>query len=397
MLSAPNPMKSTLTVTLAAALAFVACGGNPAPAANVLKQPPTATLKPLDKVGTGEGELDLIAWEGYADDSWVKLFQDQSGCVVHTRYASSPQDMVNLMADGGGGQWDMVSASGDIALGLIYSGDVRPMNVALIPDWSNFQTNFKSPAFNTVGGIHYGISLQWGANTLIYNTRKFPNKPTSWQVIYDPANKGLITVADNAMQIADAALYLSKTQPALGIKDPYELTKKQFDAAVELLTQQRPLINRYWVVPSDETSMFQGGSVMVGSAWPYQTNYLQTGGIPVADTIPSEGATGWADSWMLATKAQHTNCAYLWAAYVSSAHVQAQQAVLFGETPVNTRACAEMEALSAGTCSQYHADASDAYFANISFWKTPLTTCDDGKLICIPYEQWTSAWATVKG
>lgn len=390
-------MKSSPAVALTVALALSACGTNPAPTANVLKQPPTATLKPLDKIGAGEGQLNLIAWEGYADDSWVKPFQDQTGCQVHVQYAGSPQDMLNLMKDGGGGQWDMASGSADIALELVYSGDVRPMNTALITDWPNFQTVFKSPAFNTVDGVHYGISLQWGPNTLLYTTRKFPNKPTSWQVIYDPANKGLITVQDNAMQIADAALYLSKTQPSLGIKDPFELTKKQFDAAVALLTEQRPLINKYWAIPTDETSLFQGGSVMVGTSWPYQTIQLQTGGIPVADTIPSEGATAWADSWMLATKAQHINCAYLWTAYVSTPHVQAQQALLFGETPVNSRACAEMEAVSPGSCSQYHADASDSYFTNISFWKTPLATCDDGKPICVPYDQWTSAWTTVKG
>ena len=37
---------------------------------------------------------------------------------------------------------------------------------------------------------------------------------------------------DNPIQIADAALYLSKTQPKLGITDPYELTQPQFNAAV---------------------------------------------------------------------------------------------------------------------------------------------------------------------
>ena len=31
---------------------------------------------------------------------------------------------------------------------------------------------FKSPPHNTVDGVHYGISLQWGPNTLLYNTEK---------------------------------------------------------------------------------------------------------------------------------------------------------------------------------------------------------------------------------
>ena len=89
--------------------------------------------------------------------------------------------------------------------------------------------------------MHYGISLQWGPNTLLYNTKSVKPAPTSWAAIYSPKYKGPVTVPDNPIQIADAALYLSKTKPSLGITDPYELTEAQLDAAVKLLKQQRPL------------------------------------------------------------------------------------------------------------------------------------------------------------
>ena len=383
---------AVLAVTLAA------CGGTSTPTGSTQKQPPTAGIKPLDKVGTGEGQLNLIAWEGYVDDSWAKAFTQQTGCQVNAKYAGSSDEMVSLMKDGGGGQWDMVSASGDADLRLIYSGDVKPMNPALIPDFNNFQAFFKNPPYNTINGVHYGISLQWGPNTLLYSTKKFPNKPTSWSVIYDQGNKGLVTVPDNPIQIADAALYLSKSQPNLGIKDPYELTKPQFDATVQLLTTQRPLIKKYWALASDEISLFQNGDVVVGAAWPYQTIQLKAAGAAVDETIPQEGATGWGDTWMLATKAPHPMCAYLWTQYVSTAKVQAMQALFFGETPVNSRACAEMESLQPGSCAQYHADQTgSAYFDTIKFWKTPLATCDDGSNNCIPYDQWVSAWTTIKG
>jgi putative spermidine/putrescine transport system substrate-binding protein len=383
-------------IAAAAVLAATACGSSTTPSGSTLQQPPTATTKPQTSIGAGEGQLNLIALDGYVDDSWVKQFTAQTGCKVSTKTAV-PDEMASLMKDGGGGQSDMVSATGDVGLQLIYGGDVKPMNTALIPDWSNFQTFFQSPTYNTINGIHYGISLQWGPNTLLYNTKKFVNPPTSWSVIYDPANKGLITVPDNPIQIADAALYLSKTKPSLGIKDPYELTQTQFTAAVDLLKAQRPLINKYWVLASIEISLFQNGQVFVGAASPYQTIQLKLAGAPVADTIPSEGGTGWGDTWMLATKAPHPNCAYMWTAYVSTAKVQAMQAVSFGETPVNTKACAQMEALQAGSCAQYHADVPGSYFDNIKFWKTPIAQCGDGSNNCIPYDQWVSAWTTIKG
>ena len=378
-----------------AALALGACSSTPAPTIQAT-QPPTAGVKPLASVGAGEGDLFMITTEGYADSSWAAPFTKATGCKITPKYVASVDEIVKAMKDGGGGQWDLVSATGDAALQLIYSGDVNPMNTALVPEFNNFQPVFKSPPYNTVNGIHYGISLQWGPNTLLYNTKKFVNPPTSWSVIYDAASKGLITVPDNPMQIADAALYLSKSQPALNIKDPYELNQKQFDAAVALLKQQRALIKRYWALVSDEISMFQTGEVVVGSASPYQTAQLKAAGAPVADTIPAEGATAWGDSWMIAAKAPHPNCAYLWTAYVSTPKVQAQQALFFGETPVNTKACAEMEALQSGSCAQYHAGETAAYFDPIKFWKTPLQRCSEGPTTCIPYDQWVAAWTTVK-
>ena len=381
----------------AAVIVVTACGSNPAPSGPTLLVPPTAKLAPQTSIGAGEGQLNLVLRDGYADTSWVDPFTAATGCKVNQHPAASSDEMVSLMKDGGGGNWDMVSASGDADLRLIYSGDVKPMNTALIPDWTNFQPIFQSPPYNTIAGIHYGISLQWGPNTLLYNTKKFVNPPTSWSVIYDPANKGLITVPDNPMQIADAALYLSKTKPSLKITDPYELTQPQFDASVALLKAQQPLIKKYWVLETDEISLFQNGDVTVGAASPYQTVQLKLAGAPVDETIPSEGATGWADTWMLATKAAHPNCAYLWTKWVSTPKVQAMQALSFGETPVNTKACAEMEALQAGSCAQYHANEPGSYFNSIKFWKTPIAQCPDGTNVCVPYDQWVSAWTTIKG
>jgi putative spermidine/putrescine transport system substrate-binding protein len=384
-----------VTAAAAAVITLTACGSTSNNPGTTALQPPTAGMKPLTTIGPGEGKLNLIAWEGYTDTSWVAPFQTATGCKVNHKYAGSSDEMVTLMAGGGGGQYDMVSASGDADLRLIYGGDVRPMNPDLIPDFKDFQTYFQAPSYNTINGIHYGISLQWGPNVLMYNTKKFAVPPTSWGVLYDQQYKGLITVPDNPIQIADAALYLMTTKPDLGIKDPYELTQKQFDAAIALLKQQRPLVKKYWPSAGDEINLFSSGDAMVGAAWPYQTNTLQAAKKPVADTIPTEGATGWGDTWMLATNAPHPNCAYLWTKWVSTPKVQAQQAIFFGETPVNSKACAQMEILSPGSCHQYHADAAGTYFDSIKFWKTPIATCNDGSKNCIPYSQWQTAWTSI--
>jgi len=356
--------------------------------------PPTASMKPQTSIGAGEGNLNLIAWAGYTQQEWVKPFEQQTGCQVHSVYPNTSDEMVTLMKNGGGGQYDMVSASGDADLRLIYGGDVKPVNVHLIPDWTNLFPAFQSPPFNTINGVHYGVSLQWGPNILMYNTHDFSTPPTSWSVIYDPQYKGKVTVPDNPIQIADAALYLEKTQPSLGITDPYELTQAQFNAAVNLLKQQAPLVKKYWASAAQEINAFQNGDVVVGAGWPYQQSQLSAAHAPVASTIPTQGATGWADSWLLATNAPHPNCAYMWMKYISTPKVQAEQAVSYGETPDNKLACPIMDQLSKGSCALYHANAPASYFNSIALWKTPLAQCDNGQDNCIPYSEWQQAWTT---
>jgi putative spermidine/putrescine transport system substrate-binding protein len=347
----------------------------------------------ITKVGKTEGQLNLIAWEGYTYKQWVNPFQKATGCRVKSKFGGSSDEMVTLMRTG---QYDAVSASGDASLRLIFGKDVRPIDPKLIPDFKNFIPALKSPPHNTVKGVHYGISLQWGPNTLLYNTKKVKPAPKSWSVLYSSKYKGKVTIPDNPIQIADAALYLSKTKPSLGIKDPYELTESQFKATVDLLKKQHPLVKKYWVTAGDEIDLFKNGSATIGASWPYQTNTLQAAKAPVKDLIPKEGATGWADTWMISTKAKHPNCAVKWIQWVSTPKVQAQQAIYFGETPANTKACVIMDKLSKGSCAQYHANAPAAYFKSIKFWKTPTKDCGNGESNCMDYTKWQQAWTDIK-
>src|SRR6266550_2881263 len=377
---------------LIVALAFAAAGCG----SSKKRSSATKTSNLPTSIGQGEGKLSLIAWEGYTQPQWVKPFEKATGCTVTSKYAGSSDEMVTLMRQGGG-QYDMVSASGDASLRLIKGGDVQAMNPDLIPDFPNFIEALKSPPHNTVDDVHYGISLQWGPNTLLYNTKSVSPAPTSWKVLYEPTYKGKITVPDNPIQIADAALYLSKSQPDLGITDPYELNQTQFDAAVKLLKQQKPLVKKYWSLASDEIDLFKNGDAVIGASWPYQTNTLAADGVPVKDLIPKEGATGWADTWMLSAKAKHPNCAYLWLKYISTPKVQAMQALSFGETPANLKACPFMNKIQKGGCAQYHANAPASYFNSIKFWKTPIADCGNGKNDCMDYTAWQQKWTQIKG
>jgi putative spermidine/putrescine transport system substrate-binding protein len=349
-----------------------------------------ATAKPsAHKLG---GVLKVVAWEGYTENQWVKPFEKQTGCTVQHQYAGSSDEMYNLMKKNAG--YDLVSASGDASNRLIASGLVQPIDPSKIPNWKQLTPQLRRGANQYVGGKNYGVPWQWGPNVLMWNTAKYKGVTNSWSALYDPRNKGLITIPNNPIQIADAALYLSRTTPSLGIRDPYELTSKQLDAAVALLKKQRPLIKSYWGFATDEVKNFQTGGATLGAAWPLAVAQLQRAGMKVAQSLPKEGATGWSDVWMLAKNPKNPDCAQAWLKYSAGAKVQAQVAKFNTYTPANLLSC---KALGKKLCAALHADGDSAYLNRVKFWKTPLSDCGNGKTDCTPYSTWVAKWTSIKG
>jgi len=144
---------------------------------------------PLQKIGAGEGQVDIIAWAGYIERGetdpvydWVTEFEANTSCKVNVKVAATSDEMVSLMNEGG---FDLVTASGDASLRLVSGGKVQEINTALIPRWSTVDPRLQDAAWFTVDGKHYGVPYQWGSNVLMYNTEAFAGSPpTSWEVVF---------------------------------------------------------------------------------------------------------------------------------------------------------------------------------------------------------------------
>jgi putative spermidine/putrescine transport system substrate-binding protein len=359
----------------------------------------------LQKVGAGEGEVAIVAWPGYiergeSDKSydWVTGFEKQTGCKVTVKIAASSDEMVSLMNAGG---YDLLTASGDATMRLIRGGTVQELNTALIPSYSTIDPRLQSAPWHTVDGKHYGTSWQWGPNILMYNTAAFKEAPKSWDVVFKEmtladgkSNKGRIEAYGAPIYIADAALYLMKHNPELGITDPYYLDEKQFAAAVDLLKGQRQLVAKYWTDYTAQMDEFKNEGIVASTSWPLQVNLLsgeKDAKIKVAGVVPEEGATGWSDTTMMAASAPHPNCAYLWLEHSLSPATQAGVASWFGSVPAVPAACKGQEILGDEGCTANGVDLFD----KLHFWKTPIKDCGDGRT-CVDYKAWTDAFNGVQ-
>ena len=240
------------------------------------------------------------------------------------------------------------------------------------PVWKNFLPAFKSPPHNTVKGVHYGVSLQWGPNTLIYNTKKVKPAPTSWSAIYSPKYKGKITVPNNPIQIADAALYLQKTKPVARDQGPVRADEAAVQRGGLAAQEAEAAAKRYWVYAGRQHQGLQDGRLRHRCDMAV-SDAAAAGGArcPSRRSSRRRASRAGRTRGCSRSEAPHPNCAYKWMAYAATPQVQAQQALVFGETPVNPKACPFMDKIQKGSCARYHLNAPASYAKSIRFWKTP--------------------------
>ena len=332
-----------LLALVVAALAVVAagCGGDDSSSSSSTQiEGLGTTLEEIQANAKEEGEVNLVNWAGYVEKDWTDAFVTQTGCKVNSKVGASSDEMVTLMKTG---NYDGVSASGDATLRLIAAKDVAPVNFDLIPNYANVFEGLKNQPHNTVDGVSYGVAHGRGANLLIWNKDDVTPAPTTWDVVWDADSPaaGKISVYDSPIYIADAALHLKTTQPDLGIDNIYELDEDQFNAAVNLLKEQKKIVGEYWSDAAKQIQSFTSCDSTAGTTWQYQVNQLQGAKepVPVEAILPEEGSTGWSDTWMIASTAKNPNCMYLWMDYIISPEANAKATEYFGEAPVSAEAC----------------------------------------------------------
>ncbi len=408
-------MTRSLALVLGFGVALAACGKKekeapPSGSSSTALSAAGAAATPSTTSATGampttqalEGQLNIIAWPGYIERGetdkaydWVTGFEKETGCKVNVKTAATSDEMVALMTQGG---YDLVTASGDASLRLVAGKRVQPVDLSRIPAYANVDERLKNAPWYTVGGKAYGVPYQWGPNVLMYNTNVIKQAPTSWSVVFEEqklgdgkSNKGRIQAYDGPIYIADAALYLSKKRPELGIKDPYELNEEQYKAALDLLRQQKKLTHRYWHDATVQMSDFKNDGVVASSSWGYMVNALVAEKQPIASTIPAEGSTGWADTTMLHADAKNVGCAYKWMEWSLDPKVQIALSEWFGSVPVVPAACKEKAPNGSDACKVNGFDR----FAMVHFWRTPTGECAQGT--CVPYSRWVTDYVAIMG
>ena len=334
------------------------------------------TVIGLATTAHADGELSLLTWEGYADESFVAEFEETSGCTVDATYVGSGEEIIAKMA-AGGNVYDLITPASDITKLIIDAGFVEPIDTSRIEQWENIYSQFRDLDNIQDGGEHYAMPYTWGAISFMYRDDAFETPPTSLQALFDPANSGRVSLWDDKSAIYVAARLNGET-------DIYNLSDEQLAAAVDTLVEQKSLVRKYWSTAGELVDLYVGGEVDISNTWAgYQSALLAEEGIEVTEFIPEENAEGWMDSWMIVDGSGENDCTYEFLNMQSGEDGQCGVANVNGYSvanPVAAKNCMSPEQFEA-----LHQD-DPAYLDSLLLWQ-PL-----GERL----EAYTNAWNSVK-
>lgn len=308
--------------------------------------------------------LNLLVWEGYADPSFVKAFEELNHCKVSASYMGSSDELMAKLRGGSAGTYDVISPSSDVATMIATSNLAAPLDLSKIPDYGKLATQLTSLPLVKSNGQTYGVPFMWGPDPLLYDTTFFAKPPDSWSDFWDPKLRGKLSVWDDLSTVYMAAQVLGYDKP-----DPsqlYNLSDEQLDRVKNKLLALKPNIRKMWATGGELTNLFQNHEVVAAMGWPLTTNQLKKSGFPIGETIPRENTTGWIDHLMITAGSDNKDLAYKFLEYMVEAKTQKLVTDVTHYTPANPQAG---QLMTAEERQGLHLDDVDAYQKHIYFWQ----------------------------
>src|SRR5713226_9544702 len=308
--------------------------------------------------------LSLLVWEGYADASFVRGFEEAHRCKIVASYMGSSDELVAKLRGGSASNYDVISPSSDVATMIATSGLAAPLDPSKLPSYPQLSPKLRALPLVRAGDKVYGVPFMWGPNPLLYDATFFAKPPESWSVLWDPKYRGKISVWDDLSTVYMAAQVLGYDKP-----DPsqlYNLSDPQLEAVKKKLLELKPNVRKMWSTGGELTNLFQNHEVVAAMGWPLMTNQLRKINFPVGETIPKENTTGWIDHLMITSGSENKELAYQFLEYMIEAQTQKKVTDVTGYTPANPQAG---QFMTPDEVKSLHLDDVSNYQKRLYFWQ----------------------------
>lgn len=241
------------------------------------------------------GEVSIYTWYQNWIDEVAPIFQEETGIKVNQvgTYSANDEWWSRLNA---GETWDFFMPTTDWVERAIKADLLLPLETKQISNLEHIEKDYQAKDVYQKDGNTYAVPFTRVYYSLTYNTDEFPEAPTSWEVTWDEAYKGKITMQDNALaRIGTTALYLGD--------DPFNPSK--WDEIRDKLMEQKELVPKFWKDYQIGMEMFINGEVVVGQLSDGRTRMGASLGGAMAWTVPEEGCLLEIDTFAIPKTAEN--------------------------------------------------------------------------------------------
>lgn len=239
------------------------------------------------------GEVNVYNWGEYIDEELLDKFTKETGIKVNYDTYSDNESLYSMLSSGSA-NYDVVIPSDYMISRMIDEDMLEELNFDNIPNFQYIDDAYKGLEYDPED--RYSVAYTWGTVGIIYNTTMLDYVPDSWSVLWDENLSGQILMFNNSRDAIGIALkYLGYSQ---NTTDPEQITE-----AVDLLIQQKPLVQAY--VMDQIFDKLEGGEAAVGPYYAGDAITMIEENPDLAFVVPKEGTNLFVDAMCIPKGAQN--------------------------------------------------------------------------------------------
>lgn len=301
-------------------LTLAACGGDDDSSSSSATAATTGGSTAIDMAKVKEcPTLNIITWEGYANDAYVEPFEKKYGIEVKPTYASSDTELVAKAATQKGA-FPVVSVNGAVRGRQAAAGAIQPLDVSRLEHYDGAPQALRDALI--IDGTTWGTPQNWGVNPFIFDPKVVDAADaTSYEVLWDPALEGKVALWNEI-----SLIYIGAT--VLGFNDDvFDLSDEQLEQIKEKMLTLAPQVRTTWNSGGELVQLFTNGEVAASPGWASiytQLDKDRPGEFEQA-IFDDSGANAWVDGLGIGADISEgcEEAAYAWINWMTDPEMQA--------------------------------------------------------------------------
>lgn len=292
--------------------------------------------------------LSIMCFQGYAEDVWVKPFEEENNAEVKITYIGT-SDEAFAKTKAAPDQYHLVSIDSGRVKPYYESNLIQAVDTSKMKNFAKMGELFRThPYAELEPGKRFQVPICWGGQAFAVNVEALGSKldpyvtvnkgvkTLSYRVMKAPEMKNLVAMVDETTNVTNMAAI------AAGITDnPFDLDDSEYAKMIKELTLWAKNSRTFTAGFDSVVSVMANEDVYINMVWgdPAVLQELANRGIgeKFEAMLPTEGTINWIDGWVITkpTKGKSLELAHKYIDYMIGKQGQAQLAKLVGYGIVN--------------------------------------------------------------